>query len=98
MWAMAVPSTSSAKHRVKSGVGISRSMPPNPSTVPIRLSSPMVGSATPWRRRNLDCSTLGKCTGQVSRGASMIGVPNCSTRCSSQARMAGHRWRVRGET
>ena len=27
-----------------------------------------------------------------------MGVENCSTRCSSQAAMAGHRFLVRGET
>ena len=73
-------------------------MPPNPSTVPIRVRAPMVGPGTPWRRRNLVWSTLGKLSGQVSRGMSSSGVPNCSARWASQAAMAGRRCRVRGET
>jgi hypothetical protein len=73
-------------------------MPPNPSTVPIRVRALMVGSGAPWRMRNFDCSTLGKFSGQVSSGTSSIGDPNCSCLCSSQARMAGHRYLVRGET
>ena len=71
-------------------------MAPNPSTVPIRVSAVMIGSGAPWRMRNFDCSTLGKFSGQVSRGTSRIGVENCSTRCSSQASMAGTRYFVRG--
>jgi hypothetical protein len=98
MWAMAVPVTSSSKHRRRSGTGSTLSMPPNPSTVPIRVSELMVGPGTPLRMRNVDCSTEGKFSGQVSSGTSRMGVENCSTRCSSQARMAGHRFRVRGDT
>jgi len=98
MWAMAVPVMSSSKHRWRSGTGSILSMPPNPSTVPIRVRELTVGPGTPLRMRKADCSTEGKLSGQVSRGTSSTGVPNCSTRCASQARMAGQRLRVRGET
>ena len=98
MWAMAVPLISSAKLRWKSGVGSSRSIPPKPSTVPMRVRAEIVGSRTPLRSSNLDWATLGKFSGHVSRGMSRMGVPNCSARCASHALMAGQRLRVRGET
>ena len=97
MWAMAVPSISSSKPRSKSGWGAVRSIPPNPSTVPIRVSSPITGSGTPAEEEG----RLGHRREVLGPGVERHvedGVPNCSTRCSSQARMAGHRWRVRGDT
>ena len=51
-------------------------MPPKPSTVPMRVSALMVGPGAPWRIRNFDWSTLGKFSGQDSRGTSRIGVEN----------------------
>ncbi len=73
-------------------------MAPNPSTVPMRVRAVTMGSGAPLRIRNFDWSTLGKFSGQESRGTSRIGVENCSSRCSSQAPMAGNRFFVRGET
>ncbi len=58
----------------------------------------MMASGAPDRISSLDWATLGKCSGQVSRGTSRRGVSNWARRCSSQASMAGHRNFVRGET
>ena len=66
-------------------------MPPNPSTVPIRVRAAMTASGAPARIRSLDWATLGKFSGQVSSGTSRMGVENCERRWSSQASMAGHR-------
>jgi hypothetical protein len=65
--------------------------------VPMRVSALMVEPGAPWPIRNFDWATLGKFSGQDSRGTSRIGVENCSTRCASHASMAGHRFFVRGE-
>ena len=72
-------------------------MPPNPSTVPMRVRELMVGPGTPFCSKNLVCSTFGKFSGHVSSGTSRMGVPKVADRCSSHARMAGHRFFVRGE-
>ncbi len=89
---------SSSNERAVSGMGRLRSMAPKPSTVPMRVSSPTVGSVTPWRSSSLVWATLGKLSGQVSSGTSSRGVSNCSTRWASQASMAGQRLAVRGDT
>ncbi len=86
MWAMAVPVMSSSKQRGKSGTGRSRSMPPNPSTVPMRVRALMVGrgprggSGTSTARRW--GSSRARCRGGRRGWASRTG----RRRCSSQAR------------
>ena len=98
MWSMAVPRTSSSKAACQSTGGSSRSMPPKPSTVPMRVSWEMAGWRTPLRSSSLVWATLGNCSGQVSRPMSSTGVPKSSTRLASQASMAGTRLAVRGDT
>ena len=78
--------------------GSRRSMAPKPSTVPMRVSAEIVGSGAPLAMRNLDCSTFGKCSGQVSSGMSSGSVPNCSRAAPPTPRWPGPRNRVRGET
>jgi hypothetical protein len=67
-------------------------------TVPMRVRVPISGSGTPASTRKRPWATLGKYSGQVARGTSMISVPN-SRRCwSCHAVIAGPRNRVRGDT
>ncbi len=89
---------SSTNNDCMSGRGSRRNIAPNPSTVPMRVSAEIVGSGAPWRMRYLDCSMFGKFSGHVSSGMANGSIPDCSSRRSSQATIAGARNRVRGET
>ncbi len=71
---------------------------PNPSTVPIRVSAAIIGSATPRSMSRRAWATFGYWPGQVDSGTSSSGVPNVAVWFACQAAIAGTRWRVRGDT
>ncbi len=71
---------------------------PYPSTVPMRVSVAISGSGTPARMRKRACSTLGNDRSQRSIGTSTSSLEKSRPFCAPQARIAGTRKRVLGET
>ena len=73
-------------------MGSNRSMPPNPSTMPIRVRAAMVGSGDALAEEELGLLHVGEVLGPgvegyVEDGRGELG----SCLCSSHALMAGHR-------